>query len=146
MIDKFEGKYYFLSNFYSCKFYYDGILYNNSEAAFQAQKNDSIAIRYLYSDANPSVAKKMGRNCVLRSDWEKVKDKIMYEVVKAKFEQNEDLKKLLLSTKDEQLVEGTTWHDNYWGNCTCDRCASIKGKNQLGKTLMKIREEFKNEK
>jgi len=36
-IDKFRGEYYFLSNFYPAHVEYDGIVYKNNEAAFQAQ-------------------------------------------------------------------------------------------------------------
>lgn len=67
----------------------------------------------------------------------------MYEVVLAKFKQNPDLREKLLNTGNAILIEGTTWHDNYWGNCTCDRCANKFGRNQLGKTLMKVHEELK---
>ncbi len=38
-IRKFREDYYFLSNFYKCKVTYNGITYQNSEAAFQAQKD-----------------------------------------------------------------------------------------------------------
>jgi predicted NAD-dependent protein-ADP-ribosyltransferase YbiA (DUF1768 family) len=50
----------------------------------------------------------------------------------------------LLDTGDEELVEGTTWHDNIWGNCSCPKCKNIPGQNRLGKLLMQIREEIKN--
>lgn len=38
MIDSFRNEYSFLSNFYETPIYYDGLLYNSTEAAFQAQK------------------------------------------------------------------------------------------------------------
>ena len=44
------------------------------------------------------------------------------------------------------VVHGNWWHDNYWGNCNCDRCKDIKGQNKLGKMLMDLREEFRNPK
>ena len=57
---------------------------------------------------------------------------------------NPELRDLLLATGDEELVEGNYWHDNEWGNCTCPRCKNIPGKNKLGKLLMQVREEIKN--
>lgn len=45
----------------------------------------------------------------LRHDWEKVKFDIMYEICKAKFSQNAELKDKLLATGDEYLEEGNTW-------------------------------------
>jgi predicted NAD-dependent protein-ADP-ribosyltransferase YbiA (DUF1768 family) len=65
----------------------------------------------------------------------------MYSVVKAKFEQNPDLAKMLIETGDAELVEGNNWCDNYFGNCICNRCVGVKGKNVLGKILMRVREE-----
>ena len=42
----------------------------------------------------------MGRHLSpLRKDWDIIKKEIMYKAVKAKFEQNEDLRKLLISTQ-----------------------------------------------
>jgi len=38
-IDKFDGEYRFLSNFYDAPVWYEGLLYQNNEAAFQAAKN-----------------------------------------------------------------------------------------------------------
>ena len=36
MINRFVDEYYFLSNFYECPVEYNGIVYGNNEAAFQA--------------------------------------------------------------------------------------------------------------
>ena len=146
IIDLFDGEYAFLSNFYLCKVTYNGIEYKHSEGAFQAQKTLNEQERAYIASLSPGQSKrKAGRHGVisLRADWEEVKDQIMYEVVLAKFKQNPDLREKLLNTGNAILIEGTTWHDNYWGNCTCDRCANKFGRNQLGKTLMKVREELK---
>ena len=96
---------------------------------------------------SPSDAKKAGRNLKLRSDWEEIKDRVMYDVCRAKFTMNDSLRLAdrLLATGDEELVEGNTWHDNYWGDCHCEKCKDIPGRNQLGKTLMKLREKLRNE-
>lgn len=138
MIDSFREEYYFLSNFYHVDVEYDGIVYKNSEAAFQAQKVLDDDEKLLFSDLYPREAKELGRKVKLRKDWNDVKDNYMYEICKAKFTQHEDLAEKLLETGDEELVEGNTWNDTYWGVC------NGKGKNQLGKTLMRIREELKN--
>ena len=47
-----------------------------------------------------------------------------------------------LATGGAVLVEGNTWHDNYWGCCTCSRCAGRRGRNNLGRLLMKLRAEY----
>lgn len=136
-IDEFRGKYFFLSNFYNCKVIYNGVEYENNESAFQAQKQPNIA--HTFSHLNPSQAKSKGRKVTLRHDWEKVKDSIMFEICYNKFSKNEELKEKLLLTGDAELIEGNTWNDTYWGVC------KGRGKNKLGKILMKIREELKCE-
>jgi predicted NAD-dependent protein-ADP-ribosyltransferase YbiA (DUF1768 family) len=44
----------------------------------------------------------------------------------------------LLATGEEILVEGNTWHDNFWGRCSCRNCRG-KGVNHLGQLLMERR-------
>lgn len=149
MINDFRGEYSFLSNFYNCDIEYEGLVYKNSEAAFQASKSLDIEIRKQFTNLNPGEAKKLGRRIKLRSDWEKVKDKIMYDVCYEKFIQNKDLLEKLLNTNNELLVEGNTWHDNYWGICSCDKCKKNRvtnhGNNQLGEILMMVRYNIKKE-
>jgi ribA/ribD-fused uncharacterized protein len=136
MINEFKGKYYFLSNFYSAPVMYEGLLYQNNEAAFQSAKIKDLDRRKQFCNLDPSTAKKKGRNVLLRNDWEDVKDEVMYQCVKDKFTRNQDLKQKLIDTDNEELVEGNTWNDTYWGVCRG------RGKNMLGKILMRVREEL----
>jgi ribA/ribD-fused uncharacterized protein len=137
MINEFRGKYYFLSNFYETPVTWNGLTYLNNEAAFQSAK--TFSDRECFTNLDPSSAKKLGRKVQLRSDWENVKDDVMYEICKAKFSQNTELKKRLLSTGNEHLEEGNTWGDKIWGT------VNGIGENRLGKILMRIREELRNE-
>lgn len=135
MIDRFSGRYFFLSNFYPITVEYDGFVYRNNEAAFQAQKDPSRRVEFTL--LNPSEAKRLGRRVILRKDWEDVKVKTMENIVREKFNQNPDIQEKLLATGDEMLVEGNTWNDRCWG--VCDGV----GKNLLGKILMDVRKELK---
>jgi NAD+ synthase len=135
-IDNFKGTYAFLSNFYNAPVTYDGIAYSNNEAAFQAQKCTDDTVKAMFANLNPSQAKRLGRSVQLRPDWELVKYDVMYEICKAKFEQNEDLRDLLIATGDAYLEEGNTWNDRCWGTC------KGVGENNLGKILMRVREEL----
>lgn len=85
-ISEFRGEYYFLSNFYSAPVTYNGMCFENNEAAFQAAKCPERMTEFCR--LNPSEAKRLGRRVKLRGDWEAVKDTVMYEICKAKFSQN----------------------------------------------------------
>ena len=146
MINCFDGEFAFLSNFYSSPFEGpDGTMFLTMEHYFQAMKADSM-LDYLTiaSAPTPGKAKRLGRQCVLRWDWEKVKEQVMEDGLRLKFADPE-LKQKLIATYPHELIEGTTWHDNEWGNCSCERCSNIMGKNKLGKILMKLRAEYMEE-
>lgn len=80
-ISEFRGEYYFLSNFYSAPVTYNGMCFENNEAAFQAAKCPERMTEFCR--LNPSEAKRLGRRVKLRGDWEAVKDTVMYEICKA---------------------------------------------------------------
>lgn len=138
IIDKFYGKYEFLSNFYYSPIIYKHIKYPTVEHAFQALKSQDISERHRIALAKtPGIAKRMGRKVQLRPDWEDVKVKIMKLLVKLKFTTYEDLKKKLLATSNVEIIEGNTWKDTFWGVC------EGRGLNMLGKILMEVREELR---
>ena len=139
-IDAFRGEYFFLSSFYPAQVACDGLTCQNNEAAFQAQKVLDPEAKKAFTALGPKEAKHRGRQVPLRPDWEKVKNGIMEEIVRAKFLQNGDLKEKLLSTGDALLIEGNTWNDRCWG---VDK-RSRTGKNYLGQILMKVRSELRN--
>ena len=136
VIREFIDAYAFLSNFYHSPVKYRNLIYLNAEAAFQAQKESCEKDKEQYTRMNPAQAKLVGRNCNLREDWEEIKEQTMYEIVKAKFTQNEALARLLLATGDAYLEEGNWWHDTTWGVC------NGVGQNKLGKIRMRVREEL----
>ncbi len=145
MIDCFDGHWAFLSNFYWHEVEFEGITYPTNEHFFQAMKTLDVDERRAIANCRtPGQAKRMGRRVALRSDWEKVKEDVMFEGLCLKFS-DEQLADWLLETGDEYLEEGTTWHDNEWGNCSCSKCKNIVGKNKLGKLLMRVRELVKEE-
>ena len=145
-IDSFKGEYEFLSNFSYSPFIYKDIFYPTVEHYFQAQKSMILSERQAIAAApTPGKAKHMGRNVKLRTDWEFVKLRIMKYALNEKFSNYSDLKAKLLETGNEELVEGNWWHDNFWGDCSCPKCKNIAGKNNLGKLLMMLRDEYREE-
>lgn len=135
MIDSFNGKYRFLSNFYPSKVSLDGWEFPTVEHAFQAAKTlDGNKRRQIQQAAKPGDAKRLGRTVNLRADWEDAKIDVMRQLLRRKFS-DPFLLSQLLTTGTEELVEGNWWRDTFWGVC------NGVGENHLGKLLMEIREE-----
>lgn len=138
MIASFDGEYRFLSNFWMASVEYEGIVYPSSEHAYQAAKTLNKDIRSAFAQiTSPGAIKKMGQTITLRPDWEDVKINVMRDIVTAKFEQNPELMEKLMATKGRELIEGNTWGDTFWGECPIG-----KGRNELGKILMSIRDDI----
>lgn len=144
IINSFKGEYGFLSNFHSVTIEYKGLVYPNVEAAFQAQKCASEEAKLKYTKKmNPLAAKQMGkREPGLPENWNDIAGDIMEDILRVKFS-NEELRQKLLATGDAELIEGNHWHDNRWGQCSCEKCRDKKAENLLGKILMQIRSEIR---
>lgn len=139
MISGFNGKYFFLSNFYEAPFPYKGVIAKTGEHAFQATKTVDVNERLaILAAATPGEAKALGRRCTLRSNWEFYKDAVMLDVVRAKFTSDYGLSKMLLETGTQRLVETNHWGDKYWGVCNGE------GLNRLGEILETVRQEIKD--
>jgi ribA/ribD-fused uncharacterized protein len=139
-IDSFSSEFHFLSNFHTSYILYDGIVWPTVEHAYQAMKTLDENQRMNILEANsPSEAKKLGRCVTMRVDWDDIKLEIMEELVREKFESKPKLAEKLLATEDIEIVEGNTWGDKFWGVCNGE------GENHLGKILMKIRDEIKED-
>lgn len=144
MINKFDGQYDWLSNFYNSPVIYQGLSYKNVESAYQSAKLASVFQRINFCELNPSEAKKMGRKVILRIDWKEVKENVMFDCILDKFLRVSSLGNALLATGTEELVEGNYWHDNLWGSCNCPKCENIVGQNILGQILMRVRRNLRD--
>jgi ribA/ribD-fused uncharacterized protein len=137
IIDKFEDKYRFLSNFAPSTIILDGLLFPTVEHAYQAlkcvEKSDFERIRKATS---PGHAKSLGRKVQMVPNWDDIKYNLMFNLVHQKFAKD-PLLSMLLATGDAELVEGNYWNDTYWGVCR-----GI-GQNNLGKILMQVRKDLK---
>lgn len=138
-----EVPYGCFSNFAAYPFTLDGATWPTTEHYFQAQKFAGTPhVEELRLVASPMVVARMGRSRArpLRHDWNEVKDDVMRRAVLAKFRTNADIRDILLSTGDEELIEKTT-DDYYWGCGT-----KGTGANMLGKILMEVRDQLRQEK
>lgn len=134
-------KYGEFSNFFKSPIFIDGRWYPTVEHWFQCMKTlDEKRREQIRTATSAGKAARLGRakrRTILRNDWESTKDDFMYRGCMAKFSQHERLWGILDGTGDAVLVEHTD-NDSYWGDG-----GDGSGRNQLGKTLMRVREELR---
>ena len=135
MINEFSGNYRYLSNFWLCPVMRGDWVYPSTENAYQAAKYPKEQ-RSLFVNISPAKAKELGADVELPDNWETEKLVVMRKLLKQKFRVGTMNTILLASTGNEEIVEGNTWGDVFWG--VCDGV----GENHLGKLLMGIRSEL----
>lgn len=136
-IKGFSGNYRWLSNFEPCAIEYFGLVFQSTEAAYQAAKCCSFENMKLFISLSASESKNLGRRIEIRKDWDKVKVDIMREILKIKFSNaNPYLKEKLANLPQEYLEETNWWGDKFWGVC------NGVGENHLGKLLIEIRKQL----
>lgn len=138
-VSSFSGDHAFLSNFFLCAVERGGNLYPSVEHAFQAAKATDLA-EYLAirTASSPGEARRLGSACRVRVDWDRARSHVMLRLLRSKFS-DPVLRMALLSTGERELIEGNRLGDTYWG---VDAKTGV-GQNNLGKMLMKVREEVK---
>lgn len=143
MITCFRDEYSFLSNFHLAPIIYgrQQRMWPTAEHLFQAWKcvNPDDARRILTAPT-PGAAKRLGRQISMRKNWMSIRLTVMETIVRLKFQQNASLTRLLLNTGDQQIIEGNSRGDRFWGAEW--NGATWVGENHLGKILMKVREEL----
>lgn len=142
--------YNWFSNFlpYDMPLVYQNIMFRTKENFYQAMKmpKEEVILRKEIAYMLPAQAKRATKDSEkypLRWDWnDSLALQVMEYGLRWKFHRDTLYwyPKLVASGSDE-IVEINNWHDNFWGNCICTKCASISGLNNLGKILMKIRGE-----
>ena len=136
---KAREKYSAFSNFTKIPIYLDGEIWQTSEHYYQAMKfSDKDLQEKVRLSKWAGDAARIGRdrNLPLRDDWEDIKLDVMRKVVQAKINQHDDIKELLLSTGNEEIIENSP-KDYFWGGGK-----DGSGQNWLGKILMEIRQKL----
>ena len=136
-IGRFQGQHAFLSNFWPCPVMYEFDGYPSVEHAYQAAKFPA-SNRRSFQSGSPGNAKRMGRRPGRREDWQQVKYGIMLDLVEQKFRVGTTLAARLMATGAQELEEGNTWGDVYWGK----NLLTGEGENHLGKILMHVRQNL----
>lgn len=147
MIDEFRGEHRYLSNFYPVLLHFEGLDFPTLEHAYQAAKFLDREVREGLSQIRkPGTVKRLAKEFkkagLQRPDWHDINVGTMKELLEQKFGQA-PFGSWLVYTGDVPLVEGNTWHDNFWGTCRCGRDECLApGRNMLGKLLMGTREKL----
>ena len=120
----------------------DGKRWPTTEHYFQAQKFVGTPYEQAICElSTPREAFDFSRkpevHCWRRNDWEQVKEDVMKKALLAKFTQHHELRLMLFSTGNRELVEHTS-NDRYWGDG-----GDGSGQNRLGYLLMLVREELR---
>lgn len=137
-----DAEHGWMSNFYRAPFEYGGHTWPTVEHAFQAAKvhfKGEWAKRIRVA-STPNEAKRLGRRCPLRKDWESVKVDVMRALVQEKIKAYSSLQDWLLATGNARLEEDAYW-DRFWGTGKTGRGGN--GKNMMGKILMDLRESLR---
>lgn len=137
----YEQDYYVLSNFSAFTLRWKGLRFDTSEAVYHWEKfpdnhDIQVIIRGATSAHDAFKTAEIWRNH-RRPDWDAVKVDIMREILCAKVEQHEYVRRKLLQTGDRELVENS-WRDDFWGEGP-----NRDGQNMLGKLWMEIRAELR---
>lgn len=153
----------FLSNWCPCdiKYYFEDEdkehYFPTSEHLFMYFKakcfNDEVRAKRILLADTPSIAKGIGRNIKSYDDkvWSEKRYDAMLKANYAKYEQNRDLREMLLDQKydGKSFVEASPV-DGIWGikrwqfDPNADDETKWRGQNLLGKVLDEIREKIKN--
>lgn len=144
----------FLSNFYNSPFTYDGNIFKSSEQFFMWQKakffGDEYTAEQILKTDSPKEAKRLGRAVRNYDDskWYTESINAMSLAIKLKFDNNDNLRKRLLSFGDRTFVEGSPY-DRKWGigikfdDPRAENCLNWKGENLLGKIITEYRDNIK---
>lgn len=144
-----------MSQWHDSRFIVDNVEYATAEHWMMAKKaelfGDVRMAKLIASSTDPREVKAMGRKVKNFSAdlWDQYKYQIVVEGNIAKFKQNPDLSKYLLSTGNAILVEASPY-DVVWGIGLNENDArkvsykSWKGENLLGFALMDVRSELRN--
>ena len=131
--------YYEFTNFFSAPVNIDGKLWPTTEHYYQAQKftqNPNLQ-EQIRQSPSPSSAFQAGQGAKVDPDWQSRSLDTMIKAVRAKFNQHQNLKNMLLSTSGKVLVEDAGARDAFYG-----AGANGMGCNYLGQILMMVRREL----
>lgn len=137
----YEREFYVFSNFSSFQVFWRGRLWPTSEHAYQSARFSGVSPEleeacYHARSAHEAYTIMQLNRDKERPTWMEEKGAVMYEILRAKLQQNPYVRKQLANTHDVLIVEDSPI-DPFWG-----WGPDHKGRNELGKIWMRLREEM----
>lgn len=140
----YEQDFYVLSNFSAFSLTMHGLVFPTSEHAYHWHKfrhptgqgwvQQQVQFARSAHDAFKIAEQHQDR---VRQDWRDVRVNIMRDILRAKADQHEYVRRKLLATGDRELIEDS-WRDDFWG-----WGPNRDGQNMLGKLWMEVREALR---
>lgn len=133
----YEREFYPLSNFAAFNLKWGSKTFPTSEHAYHWNKFPDYVSVQLSIEVAPSAHAALkiaeANKPLVRPDWEQVRVPIMREILTAKANQHEYVRRKLLETGTADLIENS-WRDAFWG-----WGPKQDGQNMLGKLWMEVR-------
>ena len=152
----FWGKFSPYSTFHEHVFLFQDSQYYTVEQCLQHQKamffNDCSSAKKIMNESDPLKCRYIGKN-IINFDGEKWKprcNKLMSELLFAKFSGDSNLQSGLLKTGEKTICQASI-NDLFWGAGVALRDTNVtdsskwSGKNMLGKLLMEVRDQIKKQ-
>lgn len=140
----YEQDHYYLSNFSAFCVHWRGQPFFTSEHAYHWARFDLSEGRGLLlqdcvqraASAHEAFKFAQENKAKQRDDWDLIKVPTMREILYAKVDQHEYVRRKLLQSAGRELIENS-WRDGFWG-----WGPARDGKNMLGKLWMEIRTDL----
>ncbi len=147
-----------LSNFWMFTVTYEGEKFPSVEHFFQASKFKcsnkpeyfaDFTINGKYGKSDALTVKKKGSKSGFKNmgaqldvnDWNRCRIDRMKEFIKARYEQDEDFRRILVTCRDRGVTLlhfERSGHKSFWGGSVSRDDGTIRGENQLGKIMMEV--------
>lgn len=137
----------YMSNWWISEFTLSNMIFNCVEQYMMWRKamlfGDIQVANKILMDKNPANMKKYGRQVenYVDSEWNAIREQVVYEGCLAKFTQNKDLKDKLLSYDEGTVFVECSPYDAIWGiklsasDSDSDIVSKWRGQNLLGKCI-----------
>jgi predicted NAD-dependent protein-ADP-ribosyltransferase YbiA (DUF1768 family) len=158
-VEQFRGPHFPLSNMYPLGTWIktdSGVTVPTSEHAYMANRLEDPSMQVIVAlargekdDPRPFkdglAAKETAHRFIEQGAIQMFDDEVgclalMHRVLIDKVLLNSDVYDVLVATGDEEIVEGNSWGDHFWG---VSPVGSRNGENHLGRLWMRIREELR---